>query len=36
VLFKSFTYLLRPYAVLQRTLDEDCRQAEEPKQLADG
>jgi len=25
----------RPYAVLQRTLDEDCRQAEEPKQLAD-
>ena len=23
----------RPYAVLQRTLDEDCRQAEEPKQL---
>ena len=23
------------YAVLQRTLDEDCRQAEEPKQLAD-
>ena len=24
----------RPYAVLQRTLDEDCRQAEEPKQLA--
>ena len=31
------TYLgvTRPYAVLQRTLDEDCRQAEEPKQLAD-
>ena len=25
----------RPYAVLQRTPDEDCRQAEEPKQLAD-
>jgi len=25
----------RPYAVLQRTLDEDCRQAEEPKQLVD-
>ena len=25
----------RPYAVLQRTLDEDCRQAEELKQLAD-
>jgi len=27
------TYLgvTRPYAVLQRTLDEDCRQAEEPK-----
>ena len=25
----------RPYVVLQRTLDEDCRQAEEPKQLAD-
>jgi len=25
----------RPYAVLQRTLEEDCRQAEEPKQLAD-
>jgi len=24
-----------PYAVLQRTLDEDCRQAEEPKQLVD-
>ena len=23
----------RPYAVLQRTLDEDCRQTEEPKQL---
>ena len=23
------------YAALQRTLDEDCRQAEEPKQLAD-
>ena len=23
----------RPYAVLQSTLDEDCRQAEEPKQL---
>ena len=23
----------RPYAVLQRTLDEDCRQAEEPKHL---
>ena len=32
------TYLrvtLDPYAVLQRTLDEDCRQAEEPKQLVD-
>jgi len=29
------TYLgvTRPYAVLQRTLDKDCRQAEEPKQL---
>jgi len=25
----------RPYAVLQRTLDKDCRQAEEPKQLVD-
>ena len=25
----------QPNAVLQRTLDEDCRQAEEPKQLAD-
>jgi len=25
----------RPYAVLQRTLDKDCMQAEEPKQLAD-
>ena len=25
----------RPYAVLQRTLDTDCRQAEELKQLAD-
>ena len=25
----------RPYAVLQRTLYEDCRQAEEPKQLVD-
>ena len=25
----------RPYTVLQRTLDEDCRQAEEPKQLVD-
>jgi len=25
----------RPYAVLQRTLDEDCRQAEEPKQPVD-
>jgi len=25
----------RLYNVLQRTLDEDCRQAEEPKQLAD-
>jgi len=25
----------RPYAVLQSTLDKDCRQAEEPKQLAD-
>jgi len=25
----------RPYAVLQRTLDEDCRQAEEPKQLVE-
>jgi len=23
----------RPYAVLQRTLDKDCRQAEEPKQF---
>jgi len=31
------TYLgmSRPYAVLQRTLDEDYRQAEEPKQLVD-
>ena len=31
------TYLgvTRPYAVLQSTLDEDCRQAEEPKQLVD-
>ena len=29
--------LIRPrvYAVLQRTLDEDCRQTEEPKQLVD-
>ena len=26
----------RPYAVLQRTLDEDCGRAEELKQLADG
>jgi len=25
----------RPYAVLQRTRDKDCRQAEEPKQLVD-
>ena len=25
----------RLYAVLQRTLDKDCRQAEEPKQLVD-
>jgi len=25
----------RPYAVVQRTLDKDCRQAEEPKQLVD-
>ena len=25
----------RPYAVLQSTLEEDCRQAEEPKQLVD-
>jgi len=25
----------RPYAVSQSTLDEDCRQAEEPKQLVD-
>jgi len=25
----------RPYAVLQRTLDKDCRQAEELKQLVD-
>jgi len=25
----------RPYAVLQRTLDKDCRQAEKPKQLVD-
>ena len=25
----------RLYAVLQRTLDEDCRQTEEPKQLVD-
>jgi len=25
----------RPYVVLQRTLDEDCTQAEEPKQLVD-
>ena len=25
----------RPYAVLQRTLDEDYRQAEQPKQLVD-
>jgi len=25
----------RPYAVLQRTLDKDCRQTEEPKQLVD-
>jgi len=25
----------RPYAVLQRRLDKDCRQAEEPKQLVD-
>jgi len=25
----------RPYAVLQSTLDKDCRQAEEPKQLVD-
>jgi len=25
----------RPYAVLQSTLDEDCRQAKEPKQLVD-
>jgi len=25
----------RPYTVLQRTLDEDCRLAEEPKQLVD-
>jgi len=25
----------RPYAVLQSTHDEDCRQAEEPKQLVD-
>jgi len=31
----SCTDYSRPYAVLQRTLDEDCRQAEEPKQLAD-
>ena len=27
--------LCQVFAVLQRTLDEDCRQAEEPKQLAD-
>jgi len=25
----------RPYAVLQRTFDKDCRQAEEPKRLVD-
>jgi len=25
----------RPYAVPQRTLDKDCKQAEEPKQLVD-
>ena len=25
----------RPYAVILRTLDKDCRQAEEPKQLVD-
>ena len=25
----------RAYAVLQKTLDKDCRQAEEPKQLVD-
>jgi len=25
----------RPYAVLQSTLDEDCKQAEEPKQIVD-
>jgi len=25
----------RPYAVLQRTLDKDCRQAKKPKQLVD-
>ena len=30
--FRPFS---RPYAVLQRTLNEDCRQAEEPKQLVD-
>ena len=31
------TYLgmTRPYTVLQRTLDKDCKQAEEPKQLVD-
>jgi len=31
------TYLVvtRPYAVLQRTLNENCKQAEEPKQLVD-
>ena len=29
------TILVFPYAVSQSTLDEDCRQAEEPKQLVD-
>ena len=33
-LFISTTELVL-YAVLQRTLDKDCRQAEEPKQLVD-